>query len=105
MEAAILRYSGADFGPRTPPFLVAKLESFPQLITNELSDCIPNIYVLELGELQLLGSAQFFTPYKCFPLISTNFSSRNKILFIFSRPKRLFIPWHVCQVSCLVMFI
>ena len=31
------------FGTRTPPFLVDKLESSPQLIRNEVSDFIPNI--------------------------------------------------------------
>ena len=41
MQLAILWYSGAAFGPRTPPF--AKLETFPQLISNEVSDRIPNI--------------------------------------------------------------
>ena len=43
MQAAILFYLGAAFGPMTPPFLVDELESFPQLISNEVSDCIPNI--------------------------------------------------------------
>ena len=38
--------------------MVAKLENFPQLISNEVSDCIPNIlqicsHVFELGDLQL----------------------------------------------------
>ena len=32
-------YSGQEL----PQFLVVKLESFPQLISNEVSDCIPNI--------------------------------------------------------------
>ena len=43
MQTAILCYSGAALGPRTPPFLVDKLESFPELISNEVSDCIQNI--------------------------------------------------------------
>ena len=43
MQAATLYYSEADFGQRTPPFLVDKVESFPKLISNEVSDCIPNI--------------------------------------------------------------
>ena len=58
MLAAILCYSGAAFGPRTPPFLVDKLESFPQLlISNEVSGSIPNIqwicsHIFELVDLQ-----------------------------------------------------
>ena len=36
MQIAILRYSGVAFGPRTPPFLVDKLETFPQLNSNEV---------------------------------------------------------------------
>ena len=43
MHAAILCYSGAPFEPRTPPFFVDKLGNFPQLISNEVSDYIPNI--------------------------------------------------------------
>ena len=75
MQAATLCYSGAAFGPRNPYFLVEKLESFPQLISNEVCDCIPNIqwicsHVFELGDLQLLGSTQFFNPCRGFPLIT-----------------------------------
>ena len=67
--------SGAAFGPRTPHFSVYKPESFPQLISNEVSHRIPNILwicsqVLELGGLQLLVSTQFFTPHGGFPLIT-----------------------------------
>ena len=39
----VLRYSGAAFEPRTPHFSVEKLETFPQLISNEVSACVPNI--------------------------------------------------------------
>ena len=58
----------------TPPFLVATLEIFPQLNSNEFSDCIPNIewiwsHVFQLGDLQLLESTQFFTPDSGFPQI------------------------------------
>ena len=76
MLAAILCYSGAAFGPRTPPFLVDKLESFPQLlISNEVSDSIRNIqwicsHVFELVDLQLLGNTQIFTLYRGLPLIT-----------------------------------
>ena len=50
MQAAILYYSGAAFGPRTPPFLVEKLESFPQLIwlyTKHLMDMFPRLQIEE----------------------------------------------------------
>ena len=72
---SILCYSGAAFGPRTPPFFVDKLESFPQLTSNEVSDCTPNFWricshIFELGDLQLLGSSQFFTRHRGFPLIT-----------------------------------
>ena len=63
MQAAILCYWRAAFGPRTPPFLVDKLETFPQLISNEVSDCI-------IFNPQLLGSTQFFCPYRGFLLIT-----------------------------------
>ena len=75
MQATILWYSGAAFGPRTPHFLVAKLEIFPQLISDEVSDCIPITYwicshVFELVDLQLLENTQFFTPDWGFLLIT-----------------------------------
>ena len=75
-------------GQGLPHFLVAKLETFPQLISNEVSDCIPNIYwicshIFELGDLQLLESTQFFTPVKRFS--ANNFTSRYAILFVFSK--------------------
>ena len=62
-------------GQGLPHFLLDILEIFPQLISNEFSDCIPNIlwicsHVFELADLQLLGSTQFFTPYGDFPLIT-----------------------------------
>ena len=43
MQTAILCYSGAAIGPGIPPFLVDKLESFLQLISNEVFDRTPNI--------------------------------------------------------------
>ena len=43
MQVAILWYPGAASGQGLPHFLIAKLESFPQLLSNEISDCIPNI--------------------------------------------------------------
>ena len=69
MQVEFLCYSRAAFGPMTPPFLVDKLESFLQLISNEVSDCIPNIepicsHVFELGGLQVLGSSQFLQDLK-----------------------------------------
>ena len=58
-----------------PHFSVEKLKSFPHLINNEISDCIPNIlwkcfHIFESGDLPLLGSTQFFAPYDGFPLIA-----------------------------------
>ena len=57
-----------------PHFSVDKLESFLQLISNEICNCIPNILwicfqVFELRYLYLLRSAQFFNPHGGFPLI------------------------------------
>ena len=48
-------------------FSLDKIKTFPQLIIHEFFDCIPNIlwmrsHVYKLGDLQLLGSTQFFTP-------------------------------------------
>ena len=53
-----------------------KLEIFRQLISNDQFDCIPDIlwlcsHVFELRDLQVFGSAKFFTPYDSFPLIGT----------------------------------
>ena len=72
MQVAVLCYSGAAFGPRTPHFLVDKLETFPQLISNKVSDCIPNIQWIcsHIFNPQLLGSTQFFCPYRGFLLIT-----------------------------------
>ena len=69
MQVELSCYSGAAFGPKTPPFLVDKLESFLQVISNEVSDCIPNIesicsHVFEFGGLQVLGSSQFLQDLK-----------------------------------------
>ena len=71
VQVTVLWYPGASFGSRIPQFVAAKLEIFPQLISNEVRDCIPNIYwiychVFELRDLQLLKSAQFFTPDRVF---------------------------------------
>ena len=43
MQGAILWYPAAASGQELPHILVAKLETFPQLISSEVSDCIPNI--------------------------------------------------------------
>ena len=66
METEILCYSRVVLGSKTPLFLVDKLESILQLISNEVSDCIQNILwifsqLFELGDLQLLVNTQFFT--------------------------------------------
>ena len=44
-RVAILCYSGAAFGQRTPPLLVEKLESLLQLISNEVFD----VYQISYG--------------------------------------------------------
>ena len=72
MQVAILYYSGAVFGPRASPFFVwqtGKLSATNQqwilsLYTKHLMD------IFKLGDLQLLGSTQFFTSYRDFPLIT-----------------------------------
>ena len=61
MQVAICAIQELFSGKRLPIFLVDKLESFRELISTELSDCILNIY---------LGITQFFTPYRGFPLIT-----------------------------------
>ena len=58
-------------GQGLPHFMVDKLGTFPQLISNEVSDCTPNIWwicshVFELGDLQLLERSQSFTTDKGF---------------------------------------
>ena len=62
-------------GQELTHFLVDELESFRQVIKNEDSNCISNnlricSHVFELGDLQLLGSTQFFTLSGGFPLIT-----------------------------------
>ena len=75
MQVAICATPDLFSGKGLLLFLVAKLKSYPQLISNEVSDCILNIQwicsqVFELRDLQLLGSTKFFTPYRSFPLIT-----------------------------------
>ena len=67
-------------------FSVDKLESFPQLISNEVFECIPNIlwicsHVFELGHLQLLGSPQFFTLCGGFSLITLRLGMLHCLFF------------------------
>ena len=77
-------------GQEHPHFLVAKLESFPQLISNEVSDCIPNIYGYVATFLNYVICNSIFHPWQGFS--ANNFASRNAILFIFSSPDRPIIP-------------
>ena len=68
---SIVLFSNCFWAKNALLCLVDKLESFPQLVSNEVFHCIPNIkwicsHVFELGDLQFLGSTQFFTPYWCF---------------------------------------
>ena len=57
-------------------FLDDKLKSFPQLISNEVSDCVPNFLwlrskVSRLWELLFWESTNFFSPHRDLLLIST----------------------------------
>ena len=85
-------------GQGLPQFLVAKLESFPKLISNEVSDCIPNIqwicsHVFELGDLQLLESTQFFTPDSGFLLITLLLEMLYGLSFQGTRGHRFLDMW------------
>ena len=58
-----------------PKVWIDKLETYPQVISNEIFDRIPNIlwicfHVSELEDLQFFGSTFFFTLYGGFLLIT-----------------------------------
>ena len=93
MQVAILWYSGR------PHFLFEKLETFLQLIGNETSDLyqtsngyVPHFWI---SWSSTFGKYSIFHPWQRFS--ANNVTSKYALLFIFSRPERLYIPWCVCQ--------
>ena len=76
MQAAILCYSGAVFGPRTPPFFgwqTRKLSATNQqwslwLYTKHLMDMFPRFWIRRPSIFY--GSTRLFNPYRGFPRIT-----------------------------------
>ena len=71
-------------GQELPHFSADKLENFLQLLSNDVSDCIPNILwiyfpVLELWDFNFWKVPSFEIPSG---VSSNNFFSRNNALFI-----------------------
>ena len=67
-------------------FLDDKLKSFPQLISNEVSDCVPNFSWLRpkvswLWDLLFWESTKFFSPHRDFLLKSTFIGMLHVYLF------------------------
>ena len=91
MQVAISLYPGASFGSWTPPIFgcqIRKLSATNQqwslwLYTKHLMDMLPRFWIKWSSTF---GKYSIFHPWQGFS--ADNFTSRNAILFIFSRPDR-----------------
>ena len=95
MQEAILWYSGAAFGPRTPPFFGCQTRNLSA--TNQQRSlwlytkqwiCF---HLFELGDHQLLKSTQFFTP------------DRGSLLITLLLGMLYCLPWCYTIILCYAM--